>query len=162
MYSLRTGTVKDVEHIRQIIEMTWLHGRLIEAERFEVIRMLDITHSIDKISFEILNYLEHYILAVENGTVVAFASYSVTPLHPPDFKIQKIYAIPPVFEKDYHKILIKHIEGLAHERGSKHLKVHIPENVDKAYFESLGFNLYVKDPGGNRMLSEGFEMIKNL
>jgi len=35
MNSLRTGTVNDVADIRQIIGMTCLHGRLIEAERSE-------------------------------------------------------------------------------------------------------------------------------
>lgn len=162
MYKLKTGTVNDVEDIRQIIEMTWLDLHSIETERAALVSMLDITHSAEKIKFEILNYYQHYVLVVEDDRSVAFAAYSVAGLHPPDFKIHKIYHLPALLIRDYNKILIKHIEELAYQRGSKHLTVHIPENVNKAYFEALGFLVHSKAGSAYNSIQKGFEMIKNL
>ena len=162
MYKLKTGTVNDVDEIWQVIEQTWLDSRTSGEERRALINLLNITHSIGKIKAEILNNYQRYVLVVEDGSAVAFASYSSTGIHEPSFKIHKIYNIPSVQGKGYNKILIRYIEELASNRGSKQLSVHVAENEKRIYFEALGFLAKEKSQTNHKSEQQGIEMIKIL
>jgi N-acetylglutamate synthase-like GNAT family acetyltransferase len=139
MYKLKVATVSDIEDIWTIIEKTWLEGQLSGLERRELISKLNLTHSVNKIKLEILNSYQRYILIEEKNNSVAFASYSVSGGHPPDFRIHKIYNLPSTEGKGYNRILIAHIESIASSRGCHKLSVIVRHQQKKEYFESLGF-----------------------
>ena len=123
MYKLKVATVNDIEDIWTIIEKTWLEGQIGGIERKEFISTLNLTHSINKIKLEILNSYQRYILVEEKNNSVAFASYSVSGGHPPEFRIHKIYNLPSTEGQGYNRILIAHIELLASNRGCRKLSV---------------------------------------
>jgi len=131
------------------------------SQRMELIKRLNIAHSVTKIKLEILNAYQRYILIEEKNCPVAFASYSLNGHHPPDFRIHKIYNLPGSEGKGYNKILISHIEALAMERGSAKLSVLVRQREKKEYFESLGFSASLcQDTGVNAELE--FTMVKQL
>lgn len=163
MYKLKAGTISDIEDIWMIIERTWLESRISGLDRVEMIKMLDLTHSIKKIRAEILNNYQRYILISEREAPVAFASYSVTGVHPPDFQIHKMYNLPSTEGKGYNKVLISHIEHLAIDRGCRKLTVNVKQEEKKQYFESLGF-LATQKPDTAEQITEQktFTMVKVL
>jgi N-acetylglutamate synthase-like GNAT family acetyltransferase len=163
MYTIKKGTVNDIESIWMIIERTWLESQITIKDRPELIRMLNLTHSIKKIKLEILNNYQRYILVQEKECPVAFASYSLGEIHPPDFRIHKIYNLPGTEGKGYNKILILHIEGLAIERGSRKLLVKVGLLEKKEYFESLGFSEITHPANPDAFKPDnGFTMVKLL
>jgi|GEM_PF-1760714 len=162
MYKLKVATVNDIEDIWTIIEKTWLEGQISGIERKELINKLHLTHSINKIKLEILYSYQRYILIEEKNNSVAFASYSVSGGHPPDFRIHKIYNLPSTEGKGYNRILIAHIETLASSRGCRKLSVIVRNQDKKEYFESLGFTAADHPETPQGISESGYTMVKVL
>ncbi|MGA9648954.1 GNAT family N-acetyltransferase [Pedobacter sp.] len=163
MYNIKVATVYDVEDIWTIIERTWLESSISALAKSELIKLLNITHSTQRIKTEIQNNHQRYILVMEKDFAVAFASYSASQNYPHNFRIHKLYNLPSVEGKGYNKVLISYIERLAMDRGCHKLSVVVKENEKKQYFESLGYA--ASDNNGSPIASEtlpGFTMVKIL
>jgi len=133
MYTVKKGTLRDVEDIWKIIEQTWAGNGADEMQR----ATFYLTHSIKKIEYEMIGNHQHYLMLMKDGMVVAFASYSFSPSRPPDYRIQKIYHGEPAL--DYVPVLLEHIRGVAAERGSRHLFIRLASDDQRKVYEKMGF-----------------------
>src|SRR4051812_47989670 len=109
MYSIRTATVNDVETIRDIADKTWwvTYGPILERE--QIVFMLGEIYSADKITKQVKENLQTYLLLEEEGKPVAFAAYSPREENPEIYKLHKLYCLPETQGKGYGKVLINEV-----------------------------------------------------
>jgi GNAT superfamily N-acetyltransferase len=82
----------------------------------------------------------HFLIAEENKTPVAFASYNM--LKPGIYKLQKIYALPQEQGKGIGKLLINYIIDEIKADGATSLLLNVNRhNKAKQVYEHLGFKV---------------------
>ena len=76
MYHIRQATINDVETIRQIADETWwaAYGPILAHD--QVAFMLAEIYAAEKLTTQIENKLQTYLLLIEDKHPVAFAAYS--------------------------------------------------------------------------------------
>jgi len=142
MYKIKEGTIEDAFNIWQLIEKTWIESGIGNFENQELLRNLKEIYSEEKVTTEIADMIQCYLIIYEKSGAVAFASYSFTDHSTPDFRIHKIYSLKFTQGKGYIKILISRIEQIAVGKHGGYLFIHISrQNRKKEYFEALGFKL---------------------
>ena len=142
MYKIKEGTIEDAFNIWQLIEKTWMESGIGNFENQELLRNLKEIYSQVKVTTEIADRIQCYLVIYEQSDAVAFASYSFTDHSTPDFRIHKIYSLKFTQGKGYIKILISRIEQIAMGKHGGYLFIHISlHNRKKEYLEALGFKL---------------------
>ena len=140
MYSIRTATLKDVETIRQVADKTWWEAYLPILEKEQIAFMLDELYSVEKITSQIKNDSQTYLLLEEEGRPVAFAAYSPRDEDPEIYKLHKLYCLPETQGKGYGKILINTVAQKTLEAGKHILDLNVNRhNKAKIFYEKMGF-----------------------
>lgn len=140
MYSIRTATLKDVETIRQVADKTWWEAYLPILEKEQIAFMLDELYSVEKITSQIKNDSQTYLLLEEEGRPVAFAAYSPRDEDPKIYKLHKLYCLPETQGKGYGKILINAVAQKTLEAGKHTLDLNVNRhNKAKIFYEKMGF-----------------------
>lgn len=140
MYSIRTATINDLETIQQIAETTWwaTYSPILEKEQISF--MLGEIYSVEKISSQLKNNTQTYLLLTEGTRPVAFAAYSPREEDPDIYKLHKIYCLPETQGKGYGKILINEVEKKTIEAGNHTLDLNVNRyNKAKNFYEKMGF-----------------------
>jgi len=140
MYTIRKATLNDVETIRQIADTTWwnAYGPILEKEQISF--MLGEIYSVEKITAQIKNNSQLYLLLVEDDTPVAFAAYSLRDEDPEIYKLHKLYCLPQTQGKGYGKILINEVAAKTLEAGKHTLDLNVNRhNKAKNFYEKMGF-----------------------
>jgi len=140
MYSIRTATINDLETIRQIAEDTWwaTYSPILEKEQISF--MLGEIYSVEKISSQLKNNIQTYLLLTEDGKPVAFAAYSPRDEDPEIYKLHKLYCLPETQGKGYGKILINEVAKKTLEAGKHTLDLNVNRyNKAKSFYEKMGF-----------------------
>jgi diamine N-acetyltransferase len=140
MYSIRTATLKDVETIRQVADKTWWEAYLPILEKEQIAFMLGELYSVEKITSQIKNDTQTYLLLEEEGRPVAFAAYSPRDEDPEIYKLHKLYCLPETQGKGYGKILINTVAQKTLEAGKHTLDLNVNRhNKAKIFYEKMGF-----------------------
>jgi diamine N-acetyltransferase len=140
MYSIRTATLNDVETIRQIADKTWWEAYSPILEKEQLAFMLGEIYSVEKITSQIGNNIQTYLLLEEEGRPVAFAAYSPRDEDPEIYKLHKLYCLPETQGKGYGKILINAVAQKTLEAGKRILDLNVNRhNKAKNFYEKMGF-----------------------
>jgi len=171
MYFIRKATLNDVEAIRDIAEKTWreAYANILAKEQLDY--MLAEIYSVEKISSQLKQDHQTYILLVEpagtaggNDKPVAFAHFSPREENPEIYKLHKLYCLPETQGKGCGKILINEVISRTLEAGKHILDLNVNRyNKAKTFYEKLGFAVaYEEDiPIGTYWMND-FVMRKEL
>src|ERR1700744_5821942 len=120
MHTIRHATPEDAETIRQIAEDTWWIAYSPILEKEQISFMLGEIYSVEKISSQLKNNTQTYLLLTEEDKPVAFAAYSPRDEDLEIYKLHKLYCLPETQGKGYGKILISKVAEKTLEAG-KHI-----------------------------------------
>jgi GNAT superfamily N-acetyltransferase len=140
MYLIREATTADVEAIIQIAEQTWwpTYEPLLGKE--QVAYMLGEIYSQKKITDQVKNNEQTFLLLLEDEQPVAFAAYSPRDEDPEIYKLHKLYCLPVTQGKGYGKILINAVIDKTKEAGKHTLDLNVNRyNKAKDFYEKMGF-----------------------
>ncbi len=146
MYSISKATTGDVEAIRQIAETTWwnVYGPILEAEQLEF--MLAEIYSVEKLTSQIKNNIQTYLLLLQGEQPVAFAAYSPRDEDAEIYKLHKLYCLPETQGKGYGKILINEVIKNTLEAGIHTLDLNVNRyNNAKTFYEKMGFAIVYEE-----------------
>jgi N-acetylglutamate synthase-like GNAT family acetyltransferase len=142
MYSIRQATIHDLDTIRQVAEETWwaTYSPILEKEQISF--MLDEIYSVEKISSQLQNNTQSYLLLIEGDKPVAFAAYSPREEDPDIYKLHKLYCLPQTQGKGYGKILVNEVAKKTIEAGKHTLDLNVNRyNKAKTFYEKMGFEI---------------------
>ncbi|MDB5285095.1 MAG: family acetyltransferase [Mucilaginibacter sp.] len=142
MYLIREATTADVETIIQIAEQTWwpTYEPLLGKE--QVAYMLNEIYSEKKITDQVKNNEQTFLLLLEDEQPVAFAAYSSRDEAPDIYKLHKLYCLPVTQGKGYGKILINAVIDKTKEAGKHMLDLNVNRyNKAKDFYERMGFTI---------------------
>jgi len=140
MYLIREATTADVDAILQIAEQTWwpTYEPLLGKE--QVAYMLGEIYSRDKITDQVANHKQTFLLLLEDDMPVAFAAYSPREENPDVYKLHKLYCLPVTQGKGYGKILINEVIDKTKQVGKQTLDLNVNRhNNAKNFYEKMGF-----------------------
>ena len=146
MYTIRKATIADVESIRAIADQTWrpAYGEILSAEQLEF--MLAEIYSAEKITAQIEDGSQTYLILVEGGRPVAFAGYSPRTENAEIYKLHKLYCLPETQGKGYGKILINEVAAKTLEAGKHTLDLNVNRyNKAKTFYEKMGFEVVYEE-----------------
>jgi ribosomal protein S18 acetylase RimI-like enzyme len=157
MYFIRKATLEDVETIRKLAEKTWwpTYSPLMEKEKIHY--MLGEIYSVEKITSQLTNNTQTYLLLIEDAKPVAFAGYSPRDEDPEIYKLHKLYCLPETQGKGYGKALIDEVIVKTLEAGIHTLDLNVyRHNKAKNFYEKMGFKVaYEEDiPIGDYWLND--------
>jgi len=146
MYQIRQATIADVEIIRQIAEETWwtAYGPILASE--QIAFMLGEIYSTQKVTAQIEDNLQTYLLLIEDGQPVAFAAYSPREEDSEIYKLHKLYCLPVTQGKGCGKILIDEVCKQTLEAGKHTLDLNVNRyNKAKTFYEKMGFEVIYEE-----------------
>jgi GNAT superfamily N-acetyltransferase len=142
MYLIRKATTADVEAIIQIAEQTWwpTYEPLLGKE--QVAYMLEKIYSQEKITEQVKNNEQTFLLLLEDEQPVAFAAYSPREEDLEIYKLHKLYCLPVTQGKGYGRILINAVIEKTKEAGKHTLDLNVNRyNKAKDFYEKMGFTI---------------------
>jgi GNAT superfamily N-acetyltransferase len=149
MYFIRKATPEDVETIREIAQKTWWVAYSPILKKEQIGFMLGDIYSAEKITFQLKNNIQTYLLLIEpaypaggDDKPVAFAAYSPREEDPEIYKLHKLYCLPETQGKGYGKILINEVINKTVEAGKHTLDLNVNRhNKAKSFYEKMGFQV---------------------
>ena len=142
MYTIQPATIHDVETIRQIAQETWYATYLSILSQEQLDYMLTEIYSTDKLTTQIKNNEQTFLLIKEEDEIVAFAAYSPREESPEIYKLHKIYCLPKTQGKGYGKILINEVCDKVKAAGKHLLELNVNRyNKAKTFYEKMGFEV---------------------
>jgi GNAT superfamily N-acetyltransferase len=146
MHTIRKATLTDVETIRDLAAKTWWHAYSPILEKEQIAYMLGEIYSIEKITGQLRNGTQTYLLLIEDEKPVAFAAYSPRDEEPEIYKLQKLYCLPETQGKGYGKVLINEVIRKTIEAGKQTLDLNVNRyNKAKSFYEKIGFRVVYEE-----------------
>lgn len=142
MYTIREATIQDVATIRQLAEQTWwpTYSPILEAG--QIAFMLAEIYSHEKLTTQIEQGIQTFLLLLEDEVPVGFAAYSPREDDPELYKLHKIYCLPSTQGKGYGKTLLNEVIEKVIEAGKKVLELNVNRyNNAKSFYEKMGFSI---------------------
>ncbi len=157
MFYTRQATINDVETIRHLADQIWwpTYSPLLKKE--QIIYMLAEIYSAKKITEQIEQGTQTYLLLIEDERAVAFAAYSPREENPDIYKLHKLYCLPATQGKGYGKILLNVVIENVLATGKHLLELNVQRhNPAKNFYEKMGFTIaYEEDiPFGPFLLTD--------
>ena len=146
MYLIREAATTDVEAILQIAHQTWwpTYEPLLGKE--QVAYMLGELYTPEKITRQIEEKQQTFLLLTEDGHSVAFAAYSPREEDADIYKLHKLYCLPVTQGKGYGKILINAVADKVTEAGKSTLDLNVNRYNDaKSFYEKMGFEVVYEE-----------------
>ncbi|RYY33220.1 MAG: GNAT family N-acetyltransferase [Sphingobacteriaceae bacterium] len=146
MHRIRQATVNDVETIRQLAEEVWwpTYSPILGAE--QIAFMLNEIYPADKITKQISENSQTFLLLIEDEVPVAFAAYSPREEDATIYKLHKLYCLPAMQGKGYGKALINEIINRVTAAGSNKLDLNVNRyNKAKNAYEKMGFEVIYEE-----------------
>jgi GNAT superfamily N-acetyltransferase len=140
MPQIRQASVADVADIIAIAEKTWwpTYSPILSAE--QITYMLGALYSAEKISNQISEREQTFILLCEDEWPVAFAAYSPREDDADIYKLHKLYCLPQTQGKGYGKLLINEVSQRVLATGKYTLDLNVNrQNKAKSFYETMGF-----------------------
>lgn len=165
MIQIREAAPADYQTICDIAYQTWpgTYGHVLSKTQLDY--MLAAFYSVESIAKNVNDGNQHFLLALEDGVVLAFISYEHFYKQKAVTRIHKIYLLPESQGKGIGKLLIDWVTDLALQVKSEKLSLNV-NRFNKAlhFYQKLGFEIageedIVLEYG---YLMEDFMMEKNL
>jgi diamine N-acetyltransferase len=146
MYSIRTASIADVETIRQLAEEIWYATYLSILPKEQLDYMLTEIYSTEKLTQQIENNEQTFMLIIENEQIVAFAAYSPREEDTEIYKLHKLYCLPATQRKGYGKLLINEVSAKVLEAGKHLLELNVNRhNKAQSFYEKMGFKVMYEE-----------------
>lgn len=140
MYAIRPATSADTPTIITIAHQTWWPTYSVILAEEQINFMLDAIYTVEKISAQIENGTQAYLLLEEDGRPVAFAGYSPREEDAEIYKLHKLYCLPETQGKGYGKILINAVIDQVKAAGKHTLDLNVNKyNKARSFYEKMGF-----------------------
>lgn len=142
MISIQPNTDDSFSSIRDIAKEVWpiAYGAILSQEQLDY--MMDMMYSIPSLQLQAQTKKHRFILAIEEDTVLGFASYELNFGKKPKTKIHKIYVMSNQQGKGIGKELINFIANQAKLRHQKSLILNVnKKNSAIRFYESIGFTI---------------------
>lgn len=158
------ASINDYQTIYDIAIPVWdaTYKSILTAEQMEY--MLKLMYSHEAIAEQIAIKGHHFLLAVEDGVTLGFASYEVN--HRAETtKIHKLYVLPQAHGKGIGKALVTVIENAARNHTNDKLILNVNRfNPAVHFYTKIGFvNMGEEDVNiGNGYFMEDYFMQKQL
>jgi len=164
MYFIRQATINDVETIRTLAEEIWYDAYLSILTKEQLDYMLTEIYSTQKLTDQIENNLQTFILLVEDEQTVAFAAYSPREENVDIYKLHKLYCLPSTQGKGYGRVMINEVSNKVLEAGKSILELNVNRyNKAKNFYEKMGFTVaYEEDIAIGPYFMNDYVMRKNL
>lgn len=146
MYHINKANVSDVETIRQLANEIWwdCYAPILEPE--QITYMLAEIYSAERITEQLWNGTQTYLLLLEEDQPVAFAAFSPREENPHIYKLHKLYCLPEKQGKGYGKALLNAVIENVKEAGKHILELNVNKyNKAKAVYEKAGFKVIYKE-----------------
>ena len=137
---IKQATVNDVETIRQLAAEVWwpTYSPILSAE--QIAYMLAEIYSTEKITSQIVNQEQTYLLLTDNEKPVGFAAYSPREEDPDIYKLHKLYCLPSTQGKGCGKMLVNKVVAEVLSAGKKVLELNVNRyNKALSFYEKMGF-----------------------
>lgn len=142
MLLISEATFADFKTIQEIAYQSWpdTYGAILSKEQIDY--MLNLFYSAETLG-ENLNKKGHrFILVVEDGVCLGFASYEHNYLNKNCTRLHKIYLLPEAKGKGAGKLLIDTIENLALKNQSTTLSLNVNRsNTALTFYQKRGFKI---------------------
>jgi len=146
MHYLREATPADVETIRQMAQEIWYATYLSILTKEQLDYMLTEIYSAEKLTQQISNNEQTFLLVIEDEKIVAFAAYSPREEDPEIYKLHKLYCLPATQGKGYGKLLINEVSAKVLAAGKHLLELNVNRyNKAKSFYEKMGFKVMYED-----------------
>jgi diamine N-acetyltransferase len=146
MYTIRKATIKDVETIRALAKEIWYDTYLPILAEAQLEYMLGEIYSTKKLSAQIKNNEQTFLVLIEDEQIVAFAAYSPREENPDIYKLHKIYCLPATQGKGYGKVLINTVCDAVIKAGKHLLELNVNRhNKAKDFYEKMGFKVIYEE-----------------
>jgi GNAT superfamily N-acetyltransferase len=146
MYFISQATENDAATIRDIAEITWqqVYAPILAAEQLAY--MLKEIYSEEKLTDQIKNNQQTYLLLVQDEQTVAFAAFSPRGENPDIYKLHKLYCLPSTQGKGYGKVLVNEAISQILQAGKHALELNVNRyNNAKNFYEKLGFSVIYEE-----------------
>jgi len=146
MYTIRKATLKDVETIRSLAKEIWYDTYLPILAEAQLEYMLNEIYSTQKLSAQIKNNEQTFLVLAEDEQIVAFAAYSAREENPDIYKLHKIYCLPATQGKGYGKVLINTVCEAVIKAGKHLLELNVNRhNKAKDFYEKMDFKVIYEE-----------------
>ncbi len=146
MYYIRHATINDVETIRQLADKTWWAAYSSILEKEQIAFMLNEIYSPGKITAQLADGSQTYLLLIEDENPVAFAAFSPRENNDEIYKLHKLYCLPETQGKGYGKILIEKVIDEVLNAGIRFLDLNVNRhNKAKTFYEKMGFTIIYEE-----------------
>lgn len=146
MHQIKKATISDVETIRQLANDIWwdCYAPILEPE--QITYMLAEIYSTERITEQIWNDTQTYLLLIANEQPVAFAAFSPREENPDIYKLHKLYCLPAMQGKGYGKALLNAVIEEVKDAGKNILELNVNKyNKAKAVYEKAGFKVIYEE-----------------
>lgn len=145
-YRIRQATPNDAASIYNLIKEIWQKTSSSQAERHQLSKLIHNLYSIEKITENLKEKIEVYILLSEQEQLVAFITFSYPSKAQENFRVHKLYSMPNTQGKGYAKLLLQVVENKAIGKGSNLLEIEVNrKSATVDYYQKLGFEMIAND-----------------
>lgn len=142
MVYIRIATPADSEQIRSIVEQSWEFAFGDAAARKKIYPMIRDFYSQAKLNHEINQHISVFLLAIDEGLTVAFASYKFDSGQHTACELISLYCLPQTQGKCIDELLINEIiKNTIAAGGNKIFAVLTNGNGPAALLKRLRFEL---------------------
>ena len=165
MIVIQRNTDENFTSIRVIAAAVWpiAYSPIMSQEQLDY--MMEMMYSISSLQIQANEKKHRFILAIEEETVLGFASYELNHGKKPKTKIHKIYILSNHQGKGIGKALINFIASEANERHQKGMILNVnKKNIAIRFYESIGFTISNEEviDIGNGYVMDDFVMEKTI
>jgi ribosomal protein S18 acetylase RimI-like enzyme len=140
MIEIREATVADAPTIQMLAEAIWYPTYSVILSQEQIRFMLDYIYDIEIVSRQIKEGVQTYLLLLENGHAIGFASYSPRTENPPVYKLHKLYCLTQTKGRGFGKALLHEVEKRVLASGNNILELNVNRhNPAKGFYEKCGF-----------------------
>lgn len=146
MYTIRKATADEAQTIRYLAEKTWwvAYSPILEKEQIDY--MLNEIYDVEKLTDQLKNHIQTFLLLSEEEKPVAFAAFSPREENPEVYKLHKLYCLPETQGKGYGKVMINEVMNETRKAGKHLLDLNVNRhNKAKTFYEKMGFEVIYEE-----------------
>lgn len=141
MLSIKSVGLEDLQVIQTLADEIWPSAYADILSSKQLAYMLDQIYSLTSLEHQFIILKHTFILAFNDHTPVAFASYSADETNN-QYKLQKIYVLPGQQGTGTGKYLLNHILNTARAAGAASIALNVNRhNKARHFYERVGFKI---------------------
>jgi ribosomal protein S18 acetylase RimI-like enzyme len=141
MTEIRSAEIDDLPVIRRLAEEIWpfAYGSILKEGQLKY--MLDLIYSIPSLQHQLADLHHRFILVIENGVYIGFASFS-SHEDPVVYHLNKIYILPGQQGKNIGKQILEFVISEVKAAGASSLQLNVNRhNKATHFYEKHGFKI---------------------